>query len=107
MVLDDAGFSISNGVLAKSPHCFRALVALEPLVLLMSRFCVCSARINGDTQTDRQTDTQNNYRNSRCACAPRVNYSSGVGVLDISNWSYQEPRRAESETLDVLAYSRQ
>ena len=25
---------------------------------------------------DRQTDTQNDYCNPRCACAPRVNYRS-------------------------------
>ena len=36
----------------------------------MSRFGACSARISGDTHTD----TQNDYRNPRCACAPRVNY---------------------------------
>ena len=30
-------------------------------------------------QTDRQTDTQNDYRNPRCACAPRVNnYACGI-----------------------------
>ena len=27
------------------------------------------------THTDRHTDTQNDYRNPRCACAPRVNES--------------------------------
>ena len=48
---------------------FRALVALELLVSLMSRFGACTARISGD----RHTDTQNDYRNPRCACAPRVN----------------------------------
>ena len=42
---------------------------LEPLVSLMSQFGACSARISGD----RHTDTQNDYRNPRCACAPRVN----------------------------------
>ena len=36
MVLEDAGFSIRNGAyLAKSSHFFRALVPLEPLLLLM------------------------------------------------------------------------
>ena len=30
---------------------FEALVALEPLVSLMSRFGACSARIRGDRQT--------------------------------------------------------
>ena len=38
----------------------------------MSQFGACSARINGDTHTD----TQNDYRNPRCACAPRVNERS-------------------------------
>ena len=37
----------------------------------MSRFGACSARISGDTHT--HTDTQNDYRNPRCACASRVN----------------------------------
>ena len=30
-------------------------------------------------QTDRQTDPHDNYRNPRCACAPRVNWASGSG----------------------------
>ena len=34
---------------------FLALVALEPLVSLMSRFGACSARIRGDRQTHTQT----------------------------------------------------
>ena len=37
---------------------FRALVALEPLVSLMSRFGACSSRISGDRHTHRQTDRQ-------------------------------------------------
>ena len=41
---------------------FLALVVLEPLVSLMSKFGACSARIRGDrhthTQTHRHTDTQ-------------------------------------------------
>ena len=40
----------------------------------MSRFGACSARISGDTHTD----TQNDYRNPRCACTPRVNESTKV-----------------------------
>ena len=32
---------------------FRALVALEPLLSLMSRFGACSARISGDRNTER------------------------------------------------------
>ena len=47
----------------------RARVALKPLVSLISRLVACSSRISVDTQTD----TQNDYRNPRCACAPRVN----------------------------------
>ena len=30
-------------------------------------------RIVVDTHTNRQTDTQNDYCNPRCTCAPRVN----------------------------------
>jgi len=36
---------------------FRALVALEPLVLLMSRLDPCSARISGDRHTHTHTHT--------------------------------------------------
>ena len=57
-------------VLAKSPRFFLALVALKLLVSLISRLVACSARI----VADRQTDTQNDYCNPRCACAPRVNH---------------------------------
>ena len=39
----------------------------------MGRLVACSARISVDTHTHRQND----YRNPRCACAPRVNYSQG------------------------------
>ena len=54
---------------------FRAPVALEPLVSLMSQLGPCRSRISGDRQTDRQTntDTQTKYSDPRCACAPRVN----------------------------------
>ena len=54
---------------------FHALVALKLLVSLISRLVACSARIVVDRQTNRQTDTQTNYCNPRCACAPRVNYT--------------------------------
>ena len=55
---------------------FLALVALKLLVSLISRLVACSARIVADKQTNRQrtADTQNDYCNPRCACAPRVNY---------------------------------
>ena len=44
---------------------FHALVALKRLVSLLGRLVACSARIVVDTQT--------NYCNPHCACAPRVN----------------------------------
>ena len=70
---------LSNAIVsAKSPHYFHALVALKLLVSLISRLVACSARIVVDTQTDRQTDTQTNYCNPRCACAPRVNYRASA-----------------------------
>ena len=49
---------------------FRALMALKMLVSLISRLVACSPRIVVDKQTDRQTHTQNDYCNPRCACAP-------------------------------------
>ena len=62
---------LSNAVVsAKSAIIFYALVALKLLVSLISRLVACSARI----VVDKQTDTQTNYCNPRCACAPRVNY---------------------------------
>ena len=64
----------------QNPHItFLARVALKLLVSLISRLVACSARIVGD----RQTDTPDNYRNPRCACAPRVNkiiYRQCVGL---------------------------
>ena len=47
----------------------HALVALKLLVSLISRLVACRARI----VVDRHTDTQNDYCDPRCACAPRVN----------------------------------
>ena len=58
---------------------FPALVALNLLVSLISRLVACSARIVADKQTNRQTDTQNDYCNPRCACAPRVNDLQRMG----------------------------
>ena len=58
MVINDANLSILNVIfLAKSPYfIFRALVALEPFVSLMSQFGACSARIGGtDTHIQAQT----------------------------------------------------
>ena len=73
---------LSNAVVsAKSPHFFHALVALKLLISLISRLVACSARIVVDKQTERQTDTQTNYCNPRCACAPRVNDSTEVQTL--------------------------
>ena len=54
-------------------NCF-ALVALKLLVSLISRLVAYSTRI----VDDRQTDTQNDYRNPRCACVPRVSYAMYV-----------------------------
>ena len=48
---------------------FLALVALKLLVSLISRLIACSARIVADKQTNKQTDTQNDYCNPRSACA--------------------------------------
>ena len=53
---------------------FHALVALKRLVSLLGRLVACSARIVVDRHT--HIDTQNDYRNPRCACAPRVNEST-------------------------------
>ena len=66
---------------------FHALVALKLLISLISRLVACSARIVVDRQTnkqtDKQTDTQTNYCNPRCACAPRVNYTTQCTVCPI------------------------
>ena len=51
----------------------HVLIVQKPLVPLIGRLEVCSARTCG--QTNRQTDRQIKYRNPRCACAPRVNNS--------------------------------
>ena len=34
-------------------------------------------------KTDTQTDTPNDYRNPRCACAPRVNYAENIHSIII------------------------
>ena len=60
---------------------FLALVALKLLVSLISRLVACSARIVADKQTNTQTDTQKDYCNPRCACAPRVKYSCTLLAL--------------------------
>ena len=51
----------------------KKIVALKLLVSLISHLVACSARIVVDRQINRHTDTQYNYFNPRCACAPRVN----------------------------------
>ena len=59
---------------------FHALVALKPLVSLISRLVACSARIVVDKQTNRQTDKYaltDQVLYPRCACAPRVNDPTG------------------------------
>ena len=58
---------------------------LKLLVSLMGRLVACSARIvvyrQTHGETDRQTDTQNDYCNPRSACAPRVNYNTIDTIL--------------------------
>ena len=51
-VLDDAGFSIPNGIFLDHYISIRALVVLELLVSLMSLFGAFSARISRDRHTD-------------------------------------------------------
>ena len=51
----------------------RHILFLALLVSLISHLVVCSVRIVVDRHTDRQT--QNDYCNPRCACAPRVNHN--------------------------------
>ena len=58
---------------------FHALVALKMLVSLINRLVACSPRI----VIDRQTDTQNDYRNPRCACALGVNEAPIIQVHKI------------------------
>ena len=51
----------------------QACVAIKPYISLFSRL------VARNVVTDRQTHTQDNYRNPR-ACAPRVNYTSDSGL---------------------------
>ena len=37
-----------------------------------------------DTQTHKHTHTQSDYRNPRCACAPRVNKVQTMGGADLA-----------------------
>ena len=73
MVLDDASFSIPNGVLQNRHISFRAIVALELLVLLMSWFGAC-ARIggDGDRHTHRHTDTQTHVHRPSTRAEPII-----------------------------------
>ena len=71
VVLNDAGFSIPNGVLLAN---FPVFVVIELLVSLISQFSACSVRISGDTQTK--------YCKPSCTCTLKVNniikaYTSG------------------------------
>ena len=74
LVLDDAGLRFIDPERRLFSEIatlfFPALVALEPLVSLMSWLGAFSARISGDRQTHRPSS----YPNPRCTCAPRVNY---------------------------------
>ena len=56
-------FSLVRTQLFQQNHhiIFLALVALKLLVSLISLLVACSARIVVDRQTDKQTDTQNDY----------------------------------------------
>ena len=54
---------------------FHALVALKMLVSLIS--CLVARIV-----VDKQTDTQTNYCNPHCACAPRVN-NENCGRADV------------------------
>ena len=56
-------------------HCIE-IVFLKLLVSLISRLVAYSSRI----VADKQTDTQNDYCNLRCASAPRVNKSSYIAT---------------------------
>ena len=47
---------------ARNAHTFRRIPDAEYF-----------GAIHGSLGADRQTDTHDNYRNPRCACAPRVN----------------------------------
>ena len=78
MVLEDASFSIPNGViLVKLPHTFSSACCARAIGITHELFGACSARISGD----RHTDTQNDYRNPHCACPLRVNYRPTVAFI--------------------------
>ena len=73
---------------------FQALVALEPLLSLMSRFGACSARISGDRQTGTHARTYthththtHDYRNPR-ECPPRVNNIAASLACSLSGWGH-------------------
>jgi len=63
---------------------FRALVALELLVSLMSQLSPCRERISGDRHTD--THTQAKYSNPCCASALRVNPNL---LPHLSEWGHK------------------
>ena len=66
--------SLERSRFSKIACFFRALVALNMLVSLISRLVACSPRI----------DTQNDYCNPRCACAPRVNMCACPRMLTLA-----------------------
>ena len=85
---------------------FRALVALKMLVSLISRLVACSPRIvrrRTDKQTDRQTHTQNDYCNPRCACAPRVNNYTYMGMYIFHPWTRPCTRMHRHHVLSDLS----
>ena len=57
-------------VSGKSPQIFSPSFPVEYVTAFSGRTDAPQVRCD---LTDRQTDTQNNYSNPRCACAPRVN----------------------------------
>ena len=76
-------------------YIFLALVALKLLVSLISRLVACSARIVV-AHRDTYTDTQNDYCNPPCACAPRVKvtrlrdtHARANNHSTSCNWSYK------------------
>ena len=59
----------------KTPLIFRPIPDAEYMVLFVERFMAREVRCQvTDWQTDRLTDTHDNYLNPRCACVPRVKY---------------------------------
>ena len=94
---------LSNAVVSpKSPHSFSCPCSTEAVDIAHKppRTVACSARI----VVDRQTDTQNDYCNPRCACAPRV-YNYYDSSITIKKKFYKTVAQYQSCTLAVYSYS--